>query len=484
MIPNGLDLARGRGICWRALSKRRTLVRNLRSGAWAIVASLALAACSTAHLDTRPSADAEEAYAALFPYYAELCAVSEFKKKPGFGAELASGVGGHAILYLNGVCRDRRAGYPVIGLCEDGAPGEERGVGLSVNAHFKNAVWVATPGRDFLFHGTLRPGERLTRAVYARTQAAAKAKGIYDGVEFHDGVFAEMPPQMSRRDYQYEVSVATDYAIGFGRDRYCARVPLDRERMAALIAYLNELNAPYRAGEKVFDWNVLNNNCSHVAHNALAAAGIWSEWPMDRFLLLAAFSFPVPKNEFVNLARRLNDMPIDDIEAISGDRAARASLIGYGTLPTAPGALVEAEPAASQNDIYDTALSLIFYDDPIFGTYQPRFERIFAEPRYTDLAANFQHFADLYRRIEARRRPRAEMLANRPPAERADFAEVYDQYYRHIDRASAALEAELALLARRRLAVPARQADEASGPAPSATIRAPAAPGVPREEGG
>jgi hypothetical protein len=484
MISHGLDLAWGRDICWRALSTWRSSVRGIRSGALAVIASLAIAACSTAHLDTRPSADADQAYAALFPYFAELCAVSELKKKPGFGAELASGLGGHAVLYLNGVCRDRRAGYPVIGLCEDDAPTEERGVGLSVNAHFKNAVWVATPGRDFLFHGTHRPGERLTRAVYAQTQAAAKVKGIYDGVEFHDGVFADKPPQMSPRDYQYEVSVATDYAIGFGRDRYCARVPLDRERMAALIAYLNELNAPYRLGEKVFDWNVLNNNCSHVAHNALAAAGIWSEWPMDRFLLLAAFSFPVPKNEFVNLARRANDMPIDDIEAIYGDRAARAALLGYGTLPTAPGALAEAEPATPQNDLYDTALHLIFYDDPIFGTYQPRFARIFAEPRYTDLEANLRHFADLYRRIDALRRPRDEMLAQRAPAERADFAEVYDRYYRHIGRASAALDAELATLARLRWAPAGVQGEEAAGVAPSATIRAPSSPGVPHGEGG
>jgi hypothetical protein len=465
-------------------AKGRTLVRGIRSSALAVIASLAIAGCSTAHVDTRPSIDAEQAYAALFPYYAELCAVSELKKKPDFGAELTSGIGGHAILYLNGVCRDRRSAYPVIGLCGDDAPIEERGVGLSVNAHFKNAVWVATPGRDFLFHGTLRPGERLTRAVYAQTQAAAKAKGIYDGVEFHDGVFADMPEQMSRRDYQYEVSVATDYAIGFGRDRYCARVPLDRARMTALIAYLNELNAPYRSGEKVFDWNVLNNNCSHVAHNALAAAGIWSEWPTDRFLLLAAFSFPVPKNEFVNLARRLNDMPLDDIDAIDGDGAARASLIRYGTLPTAPGALAEAEPAAPQNDIYDTAPHLIFYDDPVFGAYRRRFARIFAEPRYTDLEENLTYFADLYRRIEARRRLRDEALAERPTAERADFAEVYDRYYRYIDRASAALDGERAMLARLRPAPAAAQPEEAAGLAPSATVRAPSSPGVSHGGGG
>ena len=38
------------------------------------------------------------------PYYAELCALTEIRKKPGDGVPLHSGIGGHAILYLNGVC--------------------------------------------------------------------------------------------------------------------------------------------------------------------------------------------------------------------------------------------------------------------------------------------------------------------------------------------------------------------------------------------
>jgi hypothetical protein len=76
------------------------------------------------------------------------------------------------------------------------------------------------------------------------------------------------------------------------------------------------------------------------------------------------------------------------------------------------------------------------------------------------------------------------MLADRPPPERADFAEVYDRYYRHIGRASAALQAELAILARLRPAAPTAQAEEAAGLAPSATIRAPSSPGVSHREGG
>lgn len=424
---------------------------RLRRCVLALGALVGLAACSTAHVDTAPTAAAADLYASIYSYYAELCAVSELKKKPGFGAELSSGVGGHAVFYLNNVCRADSSVYPVIQLCDDDTPVADRGVGLSVNAHYKNANWIATKGRDFFFHGTLKPGERLTRAVYAQTQARAKALGILDGVEFHAEVFDDIPPGMSREDYMYDISVATDYAIGFGRDRYCAHVPLDRDRMARIVSYLNDLNAIYKDGKKDFEWDVLRNNCAHVAHNALAAAGIWDDWEMNRFFLFAALDFPVPKNEFVNLMRRTNDMPVQDLDAVYADRAARRALMQVGVLPTAPGALAEAEPAVPDNDVYDTDLSLIFYDAPVFGPYQRRFDRIFAKPRYLDLRANLDHFAALYRQTAQARQPLSSFLDRHPPAtlaERDALASFYDQYYRYIDQQRRLVAAELASLPR------------------------------------
>jgi hypothetical protein len=417
----------------------------------AIGAVLGLAACSTAHVDTGPTAGAEQLYASLFPYYAELCAVSELKKKHGFGAEISSGVGGHAVFYLNGVCRDDGSHYPVIRLCDDSTPATERGVGISVNAHYKNANWIATPGREFFFHGGLAPGEPVTRAAYQQTQDRAKALGILDGIEFHDGVFEDAPPNMSRRDFKYDVSVATDYAIGFGRDRYCARVPLDRERMARIVDFMNALNVDYRDGKKEFDWDVLSNNCSHVAHNALAVAGVWGTWETRRFFLFSAFDFPVPKNEFVNLMRRTNDMDIRDLDEVYDDDAARQALMRLDMLPTVPGALAEAEPAVHSNEVYDTDLSLIFYDDPITGRYRTRFDRLFAEPRYTDLRANLSYFAELYGKIGRERRPLASFLADqngRTPTERDALAKFYTRYYGYIERQDAAVAAKLAALPR------------------------------------
>ena len=415
----------------------------------AIGISVGLAACSTLHVDTAPTTAAERIYSSLYSYYVEVCAISELKKKPGSGVDISSGVGGHAVLYLDNVCRDDAAHYPTIKLCAPETPAGKRGVGLSVNAHYKNANWVATAGRDFFFHGGLQPDERLTRAAYERTQLQAKAMGILDGVEFHEAVFEDKPEGMSRRDYMYEISVATDYAIAFGRDRYCARRPVDRDQMAKIVDYLNGINAPYRDGKKAFEWSVLRNNCSHVAHNALAVAGLWDEWETDRFILFAAFDFPVPKNEFVNLMRRTNDFSIDDLDAVYEDGAARRALLESDTLPTAPGALAEAEPARQDNDMYDTDLSLIFYDQPLLGPYQSRFERIFAEPRYTDLRANLQHFANLYDKIRQQRQPFGAFLARQrvsgSPRE-ADLARFYARYYEYIGRMSAGVRAELGSL--------------------------------------
>jgi hypothetical protein len=401
-----------------------------------------LAGCSVWSFSVPATEPDEAVYSSLFPYYVEYCAVSQLKKKPGFGVKVESGIGGHTIVYLNGVCRVKDAHYPEIALCDDRPGVAENGVGLSVNEHYKNANWVATEGREFFFHGGLDPSARLTREDYAWTQARAQAMGIYDGVDFHEAVFGDMPSGMSREDYKYEISVATDYAIGFGRDRYCARVPMSREKMGKVVSFLNGLNAPYRRGDKEFKWDVITDNCAHVTHNALAAVDLWEDWPTGRFLLFAAFDFPVPKNEFVNLVLRTNDAPIDDLPALYADEAARRSVLRDGSFPTEPGAIVETKTVFRENDIYDTDLWIIFYEDPILRRYQSRFDRIFAQRRYTDLRTNLNYFSAVFDKIKNDRRPLAAY------AERSEdgFAAFYNRYYDSVERQSAELATKLAVV--------------------------------------
>jgi hypothetical protein len=410
----------------------------------------ALASRAGAHADSVVPSPDDALYERFYPYYAELCALSELRKKSGFGVQVRSGMGGHSLLYLSGVCLDRQAGYPTLKLCDPGVPLARHGVGISVNAHYKNANWVAAEGRDFVWRGALKPGERLTREAYERTQDHAKAIGVLDCIEFHDHLFRYKPRGMSERDYMYEISVATDYAICFGRDSYRARVPLDRRRMSAIVDFLNDLNAPYRLGARVFRWKLFNNNCSHVAHNALAVANIWAPWPTGQFFALAAFKFPVPKNEFVDLMLRTNDLPIQDAQAVYEDDDARRALIEADTLPTTHGALAIAEPAVRDNRIYETErLRLIFYDNPFWGPYRPRFARIFSDPRYFNLRENLRHFAVIYETaLQCRRAAREFTAAHGKGNSMQSDAQhwFYAHYDRHIEREAAKVRHQLASL--------------------------------------
>ena len=385
--------------------------------------ALWLTACSAARFD-RIGMDAGQ-YAAGQPYYAEFCALSQIKTRPGFGADIVGEIGGHSVFYLNGACRVPGAGYPVLEVCDGG------GVGLSMNSHFRNAKWVATPGHDFFFSGGLPDGTPVTRDGYRAVQAEAKRLGIFDGVQFHDRVFDDMPPGWTREDWKYEMSVATDYGLALGRGRYCARVPVDHAGMAEMVAFLNAQNAPYRAGQAEFHWDIFRDNCIHLAHNALAAIGLWPEWPINQPLVVALFDFPVPRNEFVDLMRRTNDAIPADPGAVYWDLPARQSLIEHGVLPWREGALAETRPPLQPNEVYETSgLKMIFYDDPVLRTYQGRFDQIYAATRMTDPAANRAYFAREARQIAAARKPLDWWLA-RPPYkdDPAGFTAVYQRFY-------------------------------------------------------
>ena len=384
-----------------------------------------LSACAPARFDLpggRP-----DAYAALHPTYAEYCALTQIKKKQGFGADIRGEIGGHAVFYLNGACLTPGETYPVLQLCQ---PGQADGVGLSMNAHFRNAKWVAIPGHRFFFGGGLPDGAPVTRASYEAVKREAERLGIYDGIQFHGVVFGDKPESWTDRDWKYEVSIGTDYGISLARGRYCAQVPVTKPQLRRMIGFLNAQNVPYREGQRTFHWSVFNDNCIHLAHNALAAAGFWKPWPIERFLPVAIFDFPVPKNEFVNIMRRASDDWLPDPGAVYRDVPARSELLDYARLPTFPGALAYAQGPHQPNAVYDTDLKLIFYDDPITGSYQTRFDRIFSEPRYTDPGANRAHFAALAQKADASRKPLGWWLARQPyKNDPAGFTRVYDGYY-------------------------------------------------------
>jgi hypothetical protein len=176
---------------------------------------------------------------------------------------------------------------------------------------------------------------------------------------------------------------------------------------------------------------------------------LWDYWPTDRFPLIAVFDFPVPKNDFVNLIRRTNDMDLSDLSAIYDDAPARRELMAFGRLPTEPGSLARSHPPQAPNTVYNTDVSLIFFDEPTFGPYNGWFKKIFSEPRYYDIETNLLWFRDLYARLEAERKPLSWWLrrrGERSPAAQKDFAAFYARFYEHLAEDRADVDAKLAQL--------------------------------------
>lgn len=431
------------------------------------VAFCLLAGCTPPNFNTPGPLPQESAYNALFPQWAELCAVSQISKKPGYGADIAGGPGGHAVLFLHGACLDPSSPYPVLKACPQGE------TGVSMNAHFVNANWVGIPGRAFFYNGILKPGEGLTREAYQNTKMEAQKRSLYSAITFRDWALADRPASIPAEDWKYEVSIGTDYAVSYGRARYCARLPVSSTQMVQIVDFLNSRNALYRYGPKTFETNVMQDNCNHLIHNALAATDFWHELPVHQFILQAALTFPVPKNEVVNLLDRADRHKPGDLHALFHDPQTRQTLLRDGWLPGEPGVILDSNPVQTPNAVYNTNLSLIFYDDPLLGHYNRAFSRYLAQPRYHDLHANLLWYQALYAQIAAERRPLAEWLKKEP----AGFAAFYNAYYIWLGNQQALITKGLSLLpASSPISSawpPARSETPAEAPAPASAPQSP-----------
>ena len=130
-----------------------------------VIFMLCLGGCVTNDFPQTVPPNDEKTYAMLYPYYAETCAVSEIHKLPGFGVEIRSGgQGGHSILYLNNVCRDRGSGYPIIKLCDTQSV-EGQGGWSQRQLAFQQRKLGCDRGQGF----------RISRHVAARRKADARS---------------------------------------------------------------------------------------------------------------------------------------------------------------------------------------------------------------------------------------------------------------------------------------------------------------------
>lgn len=381
-----------------------------------------------------PPHRADPAYDTLFPRYAEVCAVSQFRTRDG----QTGGSPGHGVLYLRGACVDREAGYPRLRRC-DGSAGEAGGAGISVNRWLKNVNWLAIPGRDLFVDGGLPPGEPVTDRAMDQAVEAALAAGVFDGVTYHD--YPTDAPERSISDLARRHVLGTDFGIALARTMVCARTPITGEMLEEAITYLNGLNRQYAERERDYHWSVYYDNCVHVLRNALAAAGLWKPKAVHDMPILQILHVPVPANEYLQFALRVTEFPIEDFDAIWSDPEARDALLEFNVLPARHGSLLTTVPVRRPNEHYDPDFHLLLIEPPHVKGKLHRAEALVNDPRATDLERNLRWFVERYRGILAAR-PADEGKALQGSRKRP----VRRRYYRAVEANLADAEAKLAEL--------------------------------------
>lgn len=384
-------------------------------------------------------------YEALFPYYVELCATTQFRSTTmGTG-----GSPGHAVMYLKGACRDKDAPYPKLRRCEGNATDPkdpEHGAGISVNRWFRNVNWVAFAGRGQFYGDDLGRDDLVT---HARLEAAARkaiADGVYHGVELWP--YPDAPPQPDLFHFVIRQSAATDFALLYARSALCGRVPVEPEMLDETIDFLNDLNREFATGAADYHWSGFHDNCVHTLRNALAAASIGEPISVRETKLRQLFHIAVPANEAIELAALGTSGPIESYPRVFESASMLKALLEFDWLPTRHGALLVSLPVHPKNDAFDPRPRLLVFQGPATVRTTGRLLKMLDDPRFTDLDPNLAHFEGVYRGIlSGRDRPdsRGALRGDRYRFARRRYFHAIEAELGEVERMQTGLEVEARL---------------------------------------
>ncbi len=219
-------------------------------------------------------------------------------------------------------------------------------------------------------------------------------KGVFDGVELHDNWTQK--PEWTLEEFVADQSIATDFALQFSRNVFCARVPVPEPALDEIIAFLNEKNVEYATGEADYNWSLLANNCVHTVRNALAAANMWTPLSVRDVKIRHLFNLAVPANEFVNLSLLGTEGPLDRYRDIRRDDALRDAIHDFRWLPTRHGALVKTMPVHTPNEMFTTDFQLFVVQSPFSMARTAQAVRLLSDEKYVGLRQNLLHFKEKY----------------------------------------------------------------------------------------
>jgi hypothetical protein len=344
-------------------------------------------------------------YDTVNPYYTMQCSFSKYRMDDG----AHSGFMGHTVIYIKGACRDKSAPYLKLKMCDPGTDltNPNSGVGLSAEKVVSNSEYVATDGLDFLLNGSSRPDEPITQDTLNKTIEAVIASGSLNGLKIHDSFMKEKAANQTVAEYIAWQGLVTDFAVSFGRDSTCARIPMTRAQIQAEVNYLNDTNEPFVTGAQEFNWSAVGDNCAHFTHDVLAAAGIRNEIPRSNdparvVYNFVSFHWEIPRNDVLIDMEFANDLSkIRTAEEVFSNHEERDEFNRLGTLPRLGATLNVLPMHLVDNSVYKSDSPATFlFDIPVIKDRERKLKSEEKSPTYEDLSDNLRRVLARLRKIQ------------------------------------------------------------------------------------
>jgi hypothetical protein len=357
---------------------------------------------------------ANEQYGKIFDYYMEICGVTQYRPRTGE----AGGEYGHTVMYIKGACRDTSVAYPKIKVCSSSDP--EQGTALSMDSDYTNVNWTTVGSRNFMMYGDLPADSPLSQKEFDVAVQKAVDQHIFKNVKLQAYHNEKLRRGESYEHYVARWGVGTNFAVNFARNAYCTKVPLMSNKgpkdamVRSLVDYYNGLNL--KAMRDGTGYSGVTNNCTHLAHNGLAAIGFWPAketgwedpagfaWLSDH----TKNNISVPFNTMLDaLVKGGGSSDTFDPSRLAGAATERKGFYKYNWMGSQPGVIMEVIPIhAVKNQVYLPGASPFLLDPHAAlmskmnfsakNEEMDRFERTIKEPRFLDLKSNFKYWQKKY----------------------------------------------------------------------------------------
>lgn len=288
--------------------------------------------------------------------YVGVCLATQVNRV-GSPTELPSG---HIALLIKGACLDPKYAFPQLKECDE-KKDQNQHVLVSVNPFIKNVNWLATEGFEKIFNGHLMPNQTLNDENFNLTFEKMANSSPFKGVEYHQKKYEKI--LNNKLDFAKTV-LGYDSAMNFGRETWCAKIPINNLVLNRVIFFLNMQNKKIIENHETFNYDFFNDNCAHLVHNTLSEIGFESPIEVRVPFYRKIFNISIPGNEFLAAVDQVSgyNVKLSEPKKIFKNPQLLEVFNKMNWLPIQPFFEIEKRDLIKPNQIFNGNLKITFLD--------------------------------------------------------------------------------------------------------------------------